>query len=467
MHKPTRRATKPFAALRSNPVTIRSRTGPRHQTHHALIAALLMALPGLGFAQTTPIGVLSQFTASDSQREVARAIGTLCPAGNRVNTRLQADCNNLLGAAFEGAGTVRGAISGITPDSARVAVDRGQFPGAPAHASGGSGGIGAGGFAIGGSGFREAWWLAASGQQAEAAADFGAWGLYATLAASRQERDASLNQDGYDDDARSLVFGVDRRLAGGWSVGAGLSVGRRDADYTGASGTQDADDTALNLHAGWSGQGWYADALLSLGQRETEQARRTQYGGTGFVVNQTYRARYDSDTQRLALTLGHRFGQGTWSIDPYAQVEQLRTKVDAYDEIASAPDAPGGGWSVSVDAQEERQLRGTLGLRASWVVSGESGVFLPYLDVGWVTLLDSDENDAFVRYTGDRSDAVGLSRLRFAMRADAEDDSWGRAAVGIAAQFANGRAGFLRYVQTFGEDRYSRRELQLGGRLEF
>lgn len=456
-------AAKPHARHWPDPAT-------SPQVHHwqrALLPGLLVVLPGLGLAQTTPIDVLSQFTISDSQREVARAIGTLCPAGNRVNARLQSDCNNLVGAAFQGAGTVRGAISAITPDSARVAVDRGQFPGASAQASGGAGGIGAGGYAIGGSGFRESWWLAASGQQAEAVADFGAWGLYATLASSRQERDASPNQDGYDDEARSLLLGVDRRLAAGWSVGAGLSVGRRDADYTGASGSQEADDTALNLHAGWSGQGWYADTLLSLGQRETEQARRTQYGNANVTVNQIYRARYDSDTQRLALTLGHRFGQGTWSLDPYVQFEKLRTDVDAYDEVASAPDAPGGGWAVSVDAQEERQLRGTLGLRASWVVSGDSGVFLPYLDAGWVTLLDSDENDAFVRYTGDRSEAVGLSGLRFAMRADAEDDSWGRVAVGIAAQFAHGRAGFLRYVQTFGEDRYARRELQLGGRLEF
>lgn len=238
--------------------------------------------------------------------------------------------------------------------------------------------------------------------------------------------------------------------------------------YTGSSGSHESDETALNLHAAWSGDGgWYADTLLSFGQRQTNQARRTQYGNAGFTVNQSYRARYDTATRRLALTLGHRFDRGTWAIDPYAQLEQRQSEVDAYDEVASAPDAPGGGWAVSVERQEERQRLGTIGLRANWVISGESGVFLPYLDVGWVTLLDADENDAFVRYTGDRSDAVGLSRLRFAMRADAEDDRWGRVAVGIAAQFAHGRAGFLRYVQTFGEDRYSRRELQLGGRFEF
>jgi outer membrane autotransporter protein len=238
--------------------------------------------------------------------------------------------------------------------------------------------------------------------------------------------------------------------------------------YTGSSGSHESDETALNLHAAWSGDGgWYADTLLSFGHRQTNQARRTQYGNAGFTVNQSYRARYDTTTRRLALTLGHRFDRGTWSIDPYARLEQQQSDVDAYDETASAPDAPGGGWAVSVERQEERQRLGTIGLRANWVISGESGVFLPYLDVGWVTLLDADENDAFVRYTGDRSDAVGLSRLRFAMRADAEDDRWGRVAVGIAAQFAHGRAGFLRYVQTFGENRYSRRELQLGGRFEF
>lgn len=451
---------------RSNPAILRKL--PTCRRRSTLPAILMMAMPGFALAQATPIGVLSQFTSSDSQREVARAIGTLCPAGNRVSSRLQQDCNNLVGAAFNGEGSVRAAIAGITPDSARVAVDRGQFPGAPAYASGGSGGLGTGSHAMAGASFREAWWLAAAGQQAEAAADFGAWGLYATLAASRQERDASLNQDGYDDDGQSLLIGVDRRFGSNWSAGASVGFAGRDVDYTGSSGSQESDETSLNLHVSWSGNdGWYADTLLSFGHRQTTQARRTQYGNASFVVNQTYRARYETATRRLALTLGHRFDRGTWAIDPYARLEQQQGDVDAYDEIASAPDAPGGGWAVSVERQEERRRLGTIGLRAHWVISGDSGVFLPYLDLGLVRQLDADESDAFVRYTGDRSDAVGLSRLRFAMRADAEDDLWGRVAIGIAAQFAHGRAGFLRYVQTFSEDRYSRRELQLGGRLEF
>lgn len=428
---------------------------------------LLAGLPGPSLAQSTAVEVLNRFAGSDSQREVARAIGTLCPAGNRVSARLQQDCNTLVGAAFGGEGTVRGAIAGITPDSARVAVDRGQLPGMQSDAMGMRGATSLG---VASALLREdRWWLAASATQVDAGGDFGVWGGYLTLESSRNARDASPNQDGYADDGRHLRIGVDRRFGGSWVIGASLAVSRRDADYTGTSGSQASDDTQVNLHASWAAeQGWYADALLSIGQRETAQARRTQYGTAGGGgVNQTYRADYDSDTQGLALTLGHRFDRGTWAFDPYVQLERLRSDVDAYEEIASAPDAPGGGWAVSVDAQEERQLRGTLGLRASWVISGAAGVFLPHVDLGLVRLLESEEGDAFVRYTGDRSEAVGLSRLRFAMRADAEDEAWGRVAVGVAAQFAHGRAGFLRYVQTFSEDRYSRRELQLGGRIEF
>lgn len=434
-----------------------------------LATAVLMGLPGLGAAQNSPIDVLNRFTSSASQQEVARAIGTLCPAGNRVSARLQQDCNALVGAAFGGESTVRGAIAGITPDSARIAVDRAQLQGTPMRSSAATRSLGAGGFA--GSGLLAApdWWLAASAGQVDAGADFGPWGLYATLESRRNERDASLNQDGYDDDGQSLLIGVDRRLGAGWSLGFSLGLARSDADYTGNSGNHESEDSSLNLHAAWSGEGgWYADTLLSVGHRQTTQARRTQYATAGGgAVNQTYRARFDTTTRRYALTLGHRFDRGTWAIDPYLQLEQRYSDVDAYDEVASAPDAPGGGWAVSVERQQERQLHGTLGLRASWVISGESGVFLPYLDLGLVRQLDADEADAFVRYTGDRSDAVGLSRLRFAMRADAEDDTWGRVAVGVAAQFARGRAGFLRYVQNFGEDRYARREVQLGGRFEF
>lgn len=441
------------------------------QTRHRILGALGLLL-GIGQVQAqTPVDVLNQFTGSDSQREVARAIGTLCPPGNRLSTRLQQDCNSLVGAAFGGDGAVRNAISRITPDQVRTAIDRGQVlgGGTVSSASGVSyGGVsrGPGG---GGSPLVSDRFSADGYRYASVQDEVGAWGFYLTLASDQSDREASLNQDGYDGDGRSLTLGVDRRFDGGWTFGGSVVFGRSDVDFADDFGSLDIDQRGFNLHASWSGQtGWYASSLLSFGFRDTDQTRRIQYTlGSGTTVNQAYGSSFDTDTRQFAVTLGHRFDHGTWAIDPYAQLEQLQAEAEGYSETASAPEAAGAGWAVQVGEQDEDYLRGTLGLRASWVISGDRGVYLPFLDLGLVRMLDADESDTRVNYTGDLSAAVGQQRLDFAMRADAEDDTWGRAAVGISAQFAEGRAAFLRYAQNFGQDRYRFREVQLGGRFEF
>lgn len=438
----------------------------------SLALAMAWAMPGLAMAQSTPIDVLNRFTDSGSQREVARAIGTLCPAGNRLSARLQQDCNSLVGAAFGNDASVRSAISRITPDNVRVAVDRGQLLRRSQNRAARGAAIGAGKFPGGGMALGENWISSDGYSYASAGESFGDWGFYATLEFNRSERDASLNQDGFDGDGQSLTLGLDHRFDGGWVFGGSVLFGSSDVDFTAGSGDQEIDERGFNLHASWAGAtGWYADSLLSFGQRETDQTRLIGYtlgsGNSSVGVNQSYSADYDSDTRLIAVTLGRRFDQGSWSFDPYAMLESLQADVDAYDEIASSPDAAGAGWAVRVAEQEESFTRGTLGVRASWVLSGDNGVFLPFIDLGFVNVLNSDEADAFVRYTGDRSDAVGQQRLNFAMRADGEDDSYGRVAIGISAQFAEGRSGFVRYAQHFGEARYSVREFQLGGRFEF
>jgi hypothetical protein len=67
--------------------------------------------------------VLGRFADTGPTRETARAIATLCPAGNRLTARLQADCNNPVGAAFPNNPQVRNALAAITADNATVPID--------------------------------------------------------------------------------------------------------------------------------------------------------------------------------------------------------------------------------------------------------------------------------------------------------------------------------------------------------
>ena len=87
--------------------------------------AALFALVGWEATQAQNVATqaLLPFTVSDSQRELARAIGTLCLPGNRLTRRLQTDCNNLVGGAFAGDGGVRQAIESIVGDNVTATID--------------------------------------------------------------------------------------------------------------------------------------------------------------------------------------------------------------------------------------------------------------------------------------------------------------------------------------------------------
>ena len=61
----------------------------------------------------------------------------------------------------------------------------------------------------------------------------------------------------------------------------------------------------------------------------------------------------------------------------------------------------------------------------------------------------------------------GQSIAQVAAAADEEDDSYGSAALGLSAQWANGWSGFLSSRANFSEDLYDRDEFNLGLRMEF
>ena len=85
--------------------------------------ALLLAMAAPAHAQSVG-DVLGQFASTGPTQETARAIATLCPAGNRLSARLQSDCNSLVGAAFQNNTQVRNALIAITADNATVPIDR-------------------------------------------------------------------------------------------------------------------------------------------------------------------------------------------------------------------------------------------------------------------------------------------------------------------------------------------------------
>lgn len=431
-----------------------------------LFGALLLALGGAAQAQNAAVERLIQFAASRPQLENARAIGTLCFAGNRLTARLQDDCNNLVGNAFganPGTDTVvRRALAAITGDNVTIPIDRSGL-GRTANLP----------MSVGtpGAGYAALLQADASMVSLNLSGDEGVgsdWSMYVNARLDNSERDRSADEDGFDQDGSALTVGFDLRTSASTHLGAAVVYGKREMDYSNDSGSLDTTDVALNLYAGWQGgNGFYVDSLLALTRRDHDQVRRIAYGLGPAAVDQRFDSSFDADERLLALTGGFQFNRGASTFDPYVRVELVDAQSDGYTEVSRDPLANGGGWAMEVDALDENFTRGILGMRWSHAISASNGVWMPFVDVSWISVSGVDADAATVRYAGDRSNAVNASRLDFFMQADEEDDSYGSAALGLSAQWANGWSGFAAYRQNFSEDLYRQREYNLGVRAEF
>jgi outer membrane lipase/esterase len=431
-----------------------------------LFGALLLALGGAAQAQNAAVERLIQFAASRPQLENARAIGTLCFPGNRLSARLQDDCNTLVGNAFganPGSDTVvRRALAAITGDNVTIPIDRsglGRTASLPMSVS------------SPGAGFAALMQADASMVSLNLAGDEGIganWSMFVNARLDNNERERSGNEDGFDQDGQALTVGFDWRTSASTHLGAAVVYGKREMDYSNDSGALDTTDVALNLFAGWQGgNGFYVDSLLSLTRRDHDQLRRIAYGLGPTAVDQRFDSSFDAEERLLALTGGFQFSRGASTFDPYLRLELVDAESDGYTEVSRSPLANGGGWAMEVDALDENFTRGILGFRWQHAISGSNGVWVPFVDLSWISVSGVDADAATVRYAGDRSNVVNAARLNFLMEADEEDDSYGSAALGLSAQWANGWSGFASYRQNFSEDLFRQREYNLGVRAEF
>jgi hypothetical protein len=428
------------------------------------------ALPMAKALAQTPIEVLNQFATGDAQRSLAAAIGTLCPPGNRLSDRLQQDCNALVGAAFGGDVSVRNALGQIVADNVNSATDRALLGGIgmsqmPAGSS--SRGRSMASFGIHSYGN-----LASLGTPGtlsfSAGENFGRWSVFGNFEYEDFDRDRTLNEDGFDGDRQTFLIGIDRRFSDRFNAGIAISFDRSDLKFSGASGSKKFDATRLLLFGNWTGEsGVYLDALASRGWRDTDQVRRVAYDlGSGVSVNQQFAASFDSKTTSLAATLGYHWQREGFGLDPFLTLEFASIDADGYQETASAPTGNGAGWAIIAADSKSDLTTLDVGMRATWVVSRPNSVWVPQVELAYVNVLDQDENDTVVRFVGDQSASAGLGVFNFGLANDAADDDYFRLSLGMVAQWAQGRSGFINIATRLGERGYDSTTLTLGLRFE-
>ncbi len=170
---------------------------------------------------------------------------------------------------------------------------------------------------------------------------------------------------------QGLVAGADWRLDEQWHVGiiGGNSQTKLDARH--------ADGDLDSWHVGAYAVRQDGPLALRLGatyaSHDGSSKRRVAFNG----FSDRLKGSYDATTQQAFAELGYDFGQGDFTLEPFANLGYQRYQRDSYSE-------KGGDAALKVHGQSQKNLSSTFGLRVAKTNHLDNGMQLtPRLSAGW------------------------------------------------------------------------------------
>lgn len=229
------------------------------------------------------------------------------------------------------------------------------------------------------------------------------WGFFVNGRLSRGDREAGVDETGFDFDTAGVTVGFDRAAGANSFFGAALSALDNQTDLDDAGGELDVSGLALTLYGIWeAGEHGYLQATATYGQNSYEQARRMELPVVG-----TLTARADFDGDQLAGTLEGGFSwdgdRGTATL--FGRGSYSAAKVDAFRETGATALLPGtpftADFGVAVEEQELTSLLGELGIDLSRVFQLSRGLVVPQINVSYLHEFDDDAQRIRGFYLGD------------------------------------------------------------------
>ena len=170
---------------------------------------------------------------------------------------------------------------------------------------------------------------------------------------------------------QGLVAGADWRLDEQWHVGiiGGNSQTKLDARH--------ADGDLDSWHVGAYAVRQDGPLALRLGatyaSHDGSSKRRVAFNG----FSDRLKGSYDASTQQAFAEMGYDFGQGDFTLEPFANLGYQRYQRDSYSE-------KGGDAALKVHGQSQKNLSSTFGLRVAKTNNLDNGMQLtPRLSAGW------------------------------------------------------------------------------------
>jgi outer membrane autotransporter protein len=409
---------------------------------------------------------------------LAEVIGEACPSG-RLDEQLQADCNDLVGAADNGDPNTASALSQVAPEAATKANNSSQQGGQAqirnlgsriASLRAGASGVSFQGldlliddktFSI--DTIAQAHKQRGGGASSDNPLMENRLGFFITGDIATGSRDETDLESGLDFVTFGLTMGVDYRINLNFILGGALGYVDTSTELDNDAAEIDTQGYSLNLYGTYYAvQNYFVDFSLGYGANNFDQSRRVNYQLDGLAnVDQKLSADYDGSTLSLFIGSGYDFSNGAWSFGPRADLEYLKSDVDGFTEKVSNPDADGGGWATRVDESDQTWLTLKLGGRLAYTHSADWGILIPYTRLDWLHEFEDDAQVFSAYFVGDpNAQAIRIE-------SDDPDRDYLRLRLGTSAQLKNGMVGFIDYGTILAHSDWTSHTISIGFRSEF
>ncbi|MEP7184896.1 MAG: autotransporter-associated beta strand repeat-containing protein [Rhodanobacter sp.] len=193
-----------------------------------------------------------------------------------------------------------------------------------------------------------------------------------------------------------LLVGVDRDL-GAWRVGAVAGTGQVSNNSTHVPDDANSTDTTLGLYTAADLGAWQLQGGAAHSWYKTSSHRRIGVVGLAGKAG----AKYDNGVTQAYVDGGYRIQFDKFSLTPYANVDKVWLRQDAFREVGSLA-------SLNVDADSSSVNFGSLGLRA---VFGRADATQVHAQLGWQHAwgdLQPVNRQSFANGGGDSFTVAGL-----------------------------------------------------------
>ncbi len=277
---------------------------------------------------------------------------------------------------------------------------------------------------------------------------------------------------GFEGDSNGIEVGLDYRLSEHAVVGALVGVERAQYDFDGEqpgqnfmppkhAGSVDSDATFLTLFGSWGiGASGFVEASVGYERHDGTYRRDAVFQESTRTLPQVD-ARVTGDAIRtvgwISGNAGIDFHRDALSFGPYAGLTATRSEVDAYTER----DRSGSGLAMRFGDADRDSLLGHAGLRASYSISGNRGVFVPQARIEYQHEFENGSTSVTSRYVLDTAAA------QYVLATSGQDQDFLRAGFSLSAILPRGWTCFADYSVLLEHDEFDNQRATLGVRVEF